>query len=399
MPSLPTTMRESTPIAFVDLAAQHAEVRDEIEAAFRRILDTSQFVGGSDVDEFERAFGAFLGVDHVVGVSNGTDAVRIALEVAGVERGDAIVTVSHTFIGTVEGAVQMGCLPLFVDVDAARTMDPAALERLLTERCTRAADGTLRHDATGRRIGAILPVHLYGQAADMEPILGLGARFGVPVVEDAAQAQGATYRFADGRVACCGAMGAAAAFSFYPGKNLGALGEAGAVSTGSAEAARRARLLRDHGQAQKYVHEIAHGSNARLDAIQAAVLTIKLRRLAEWNEARRATARAYEDALAGLPLRLPRESPRGKPVYHLYVVEVDNRDELQRALGERSIQTGLHYPIPLHLQPAFADLPSPTDALVETERAASRCLSVPMHPHVTRGEVERVAGAMRAILG
>ena len=378
----------------MDLRAQHDELRAEIEVAIRDILDRSAFIGGPYVERFEAEFASYVGARHAVGVSNGTDAVRIALEVVGVERGDAIVTVSHTFIGTVEGAVQLGVLPLFVDIDRrSRTMSPDALARFLDGDCARDAHGVVRHRATGRRIAAIVPVHLYGQSADMAPILELGARLGIPVVEDAAQAQGATYRFPDGRVAKCGAMGEAGAFSFYPGKNLGAIGEAGAVVTNDDARARQAVILRDHGQSEKYVHLIAHGGNYRLDALQAAVLGIKLRRLDAWNVARRAAASRYAERLAEAPLELPSEMPYAGHVWHLYVVQHAERDRLRAELAERGIGVGLHYPIPLHRQPAFAAMDR-NWSLPETDRAAETCLSLPMHPHLSADQVDRVGEAL-----
>lgn len=386
-------------IQFVDLRSQHQEVRAEIEAAFGRILDTSGFVGGPLVESFEAEFAAHVGGTHVVGLSSGTDAVRIALQVVGVGRGDAVVTVAHTFIGTTEGVCHLGALPLFVDVDArSATMSPDALALFLSDECRSDANGTLVHRKTGRRIGAILPVHLYGQSADMAPILDLGERYGVPVVEDAAQAQGARYRFPDGRECACGSMGAAAAFSFYPGKNLGAIGEAGAVVVQNEEGARRARLLRDHGQPEKYVHLIDNGTNARLDAIQAAVLSIKLRRLDSWNEARRSAAQRYASLLSGR-IQTPTEMPYAHHVWHLYVVQVPNRDDVRARLTERAMPSGLHYPIPLHRQPAFQGTESASARLPITEQLAATCLSLPMHAHLSDEHVAAVAEALLEACG
>lgn len=382
-------------IQFVDLRAQHDEVRDALETAVRTILDTSSFVGGRFVDGFEDAFARYVGVEHAVGVSSGTDAVRIALQVVGVERGDLVVTVSHTFIGTVEGAVQIGADPVFVDVDReSLTMSPAALEAFLEGECRRHGDAT-RHAHSGRRIGAILPVHLYGQPADMEPILALAEAYGVPVVEDAAQAHGARYRFRDGREVACGGMGAAGAFSFYPGKNLGAAGEAGAVVTRDGARARRARSIRDHGQPRKYVHEIADGGNYRLDALQAAVLGIKLERLDAWNDARRAAAARYHAGLEAIGIEPPREMPYARHVYHLYVVHLPGRDGVRERLEEGGVPSGLHYPIPLHRQPAFDGRALLGGALPVTQWAAAHCLSLPMHAHLSEEHVERVLGQLR----
>lgn len=388
------------PIQFVDLGAQHAEIARELDDAIRQIIASSSFIGGHFVEAFENAFATFVGVPHVIGLASGTDAVRIALQIAGVKRDDAVVTVSHTFIGTTEGVEHIGGRPVFVDVDRqTRTMSPAALATFLEDRCARDRAGVLRQQSTGRRIGALLPVHLYGQSADMAPILELGERFGVPVVEDAAQAQGAVYRFPDGREALCGSMGVAAAFSFYPGKNLGAMGEAGAVATTDPARARMAILLRDHGQSKKYVHEIAHGTNARLDAIQAAVLSIKLRRLDAWNANRRRAAERYTSGLQGARgLALPLEAPYASHIYHLYVVQTPERDRLRTELAEAGIATGLHYPIPLHLQPAYAGQDVVGGPLPNTEWAAQTCLSLPMHPHLDEQQVDRVVSALETCL-
>jgi dTDP-4-amino-4,6-dideoxygalactose transaminase len=386
-------------IAFVDLAAQHEELRHQIDAALADIIDRSAFIGGPAVDAFEHDFAAFIGTAHAVGVGHGTDAVKIALQLAGVATGDAVLTVSHTFIGSVEGAVQLGAVPVFLDIDPrSRTLSPVSLARVLEEACHRDGDALI-HRPTGRRVGAILPVHLYGQSADMAPILELGECYGVPVVEDAAQAHGGRYRFPDGREVGCGAMGVASAFSFYPGKNLGAMGEAGAVTTDDGSRAARAAMLRDHGQARKYHHEVAEGGNSRLDAMQAAVLGIKLARLSAWNERRRAVAAGYRARLAEVAesglLELPEEQPWAYHVWHLFVVQARRRDALADALRSRGVPTGLHYPVPLHRQPAFSDAGLEAEPLPETERAAATCLSLPMHPHLTEAQVERVAEAVR----
>ena len=387
-------------INFVDLRAQHDEVRADIERALGMIIDESAFIGGPVVEEFERRFAAFVGASHAIGVANGTDAVRLALQAVGVGRDDAVITVTHTFIGTTEGVEQLGAVPIFIDVDArSRTMSPAALFECLTDHCETGGDGALRHRATGRRIAAILPVHLYGQSADMAPILDAGRKHGIPVVEDAAQAHGARYRFPDGGVASCGAMGDAAAFSFYPGKNLGAMGEAGAVVVHTAERALLVRQLRDHGQREKYVHVTAAGGNARLDTIQAAVLMIKLSRLADWNDARRRTAAAYAEALASVEgIELPEEMPYAEHVWHLYVIQTEDRDGVRARLDEQGIPTGLHYPIPLHLQPAYTGRALVAGSLANTERLAATCLSLPMHPHLSEDDVRAVCDALAPML-
>ena len=386
-------------IQFVDLASQHRELWPAIERFIAGIFEESAFVGGAHVAGFEKDFADFLGAPHAIGVSNGTDAVRIALELAGARHGDAMVTVSHTFIGTIEGAVQLGVLPIFVDIDEeSYTMSPDALRTFFEEECTRSPRGAV-HRRTGRRIAAVVPVHLYGQSAHMEPIMAMCAEQGVPVVEDAAQAQGARYRFEDGRTAACGAMGDAAAFSFYPSKNLGAAGEAGAVIVADAEAAARARRLREHGQSEKYVHETAHAGNYRLDGMQAGLLRLKLQRLNDWNDSRRRAAADYGRLLASADLVLPREMPWAHHVYHLYVVQVEDRDAVRSALEVHGIPTGLHYPLPLHLQPGLRSLDVIGGPLAVTERVAARCLSLPMHGHLDPAAVEIVADRLAETVG
>jgi dTDP-4-amino-4,6-dideoxygalactose transaminase len=385
-------------VPFVDLGPQHEELRAELESAFASVLDASAFVGGERVEAFETAFAEYVGVDHAVGVASGTDAVRIALQIAGVRSGDAVLTVSHTFIATAEGVTQIGALPLFVDIERhTQTMDPGAVETVLRTRCQRDGSGALVHGPSGRRIAALLPVHLYGQSADMAPLLELAAEFGIPVVEDAAQAHGATYRFPDGTERACGGMGDAAAFSFYPGKNLGAIGEAGAVTTPHAGWADRARVLRDHGQSRKYEHVTRDGGNARLDALQAAVLALKLGRLDAWNEGRRRAARLYHEGLAGTAVETPVEAEGRRHVYHLYVIRAERRDELAAALAETGVATGLHYPVPVHLQEAYADLETAAGPLTETEAAAREILSLPMYPHLADEDVTFVVDQLRRL--
>jgi dTDP-4-amino-4,6-dideoxygalactose transaminase len=287
-----------------------------------------------------------------------------------------------------------------VDIDAdSQTMSPAALEHLLANECDR-VDGAVVHRATGRRVAAIVPVHLYGQSADMAPLLDIAGSYGIPVVEDAAQAHGATYRFPDGTEKVCGSMGRAAIFSFYPGKNLGAIGEAGAVVTNEEGIANLARKLRDHGQAEKYVHDTAIGSNARLDAIQAAALELKLARLPDWNEGRRRIARIYDARFAAAAsFRPPREMDYARHVYHLYVIRVPDRDRVKDALAAEGISTGLHYPIPVHLQAAYEDLGLGRGSLPITEEAADQCLSLPMFPHMSEQQAAYVAERVMDVAG
>jgi dTDP-4-amino-4,6-dideoxygalactose transaminase len=371
----------------------HAEVRDEIEVAWRDLIDRSAFVGGAAVAEFERDFAAYCGMPHCVGVGSGTDALRLALQAVGVQPGDLVVTVPHTFIGTVEGITQAGASPAFVDIDGSSyTMDVERVAHYVERDCT-VRDGALVERRRSRRVSCLLPVHLYGQPADLDPLLELARRFALRVVEDAAQAHGALYK---GRP--CGSLADAAAFSFYPGKNLGAMGEAGAVTTSDPAIAERCRVLREHGQRERYVHVTGAGSNARLDALQAAVLGIKLHRLDSWNDARRRAARRYDERLAELDLVVPREMPYARHVYHLYVVQVHARDRIRHMLEERGIMTGLHYPIPLHLQDAYAEMGLRRGSFSVSEQVASRALSLPMFPHLSASQIDMVVEGLAAAL-
>lgn len=384
-------------IAFVDLRAQHDEVREELETAVRCIIDESAFIGGRYVEGFERDFAAFCGVRECVGVGSGTDALRIALQIVGVGPGDAVVTVAHTFIATAEAVTQVGAQALFVDIDpVSYTMDPAALERFLEEECHRDGDGRPVHRPSGRRVRAVMPVHLYGHAAHLGPISAVARRYGLRVVEDAAQAHGAQY-CQHGVARACGTLGDVAGFSFYPGKNLGAMGEAGAVTTNDPKAAVLARVLRDHGQSKRYVHVRPDGGNARLDALQAAVLQVKLKRLADWNERRRQVAEWYREVLAEADVTLPAEMPYARHIYHLYVVRCANRDEVAERLRAAGIGVGLHYPVPLHRQQAYASLGIGEGSLPVTETVAASVVSLPMHAHLTREAVAAVAEQVRRV--
>lgn len=366
-----------TRVPFLDLQAHHAPIRAELIAAFEAVLDSSAFASGPFVQRFEKDFAAYCGVKHCVAVGNGTDALWLALLALGVGPGDEVITVPMTFMATAEAITYTGARPLFVDIEPdTYTMDPRQLERAITPR-TR----------------AIIPVHLYGQMADMEPILAIANRHGIPVVEDACQAHGATYR---GRRA--GAWGRLGCFSFYPGKNLGALGEGGAVVTDDEALAQKVAMYRDHGQARKYHHEVV-GWNARMDGIQGAALQIKLRRLDAANEARRRLAALYRERLAAVPgLILPREAPDRRHVYHLFVVRVPHRDAVLAELGERGIQCGIHYPIPVHLQAAYASLGLPAGTFPMSETCAAEVLSLPMYPELTVAQVETVACELKQCL-
>lgn len=378
-------------VPFLDLVAPHLELEEELVAEFRTALRKAAFVGGAAVEEFERAFAAYCGTSFAVGVGSGTDAVRFALIAVGVGPGDAVVTVPNTFIATTEAITQAGAAPLFVDVDARTlNMDPAKVEEFIEMQCRRSG-GKLIHAATGREVKAVAPVHLYGQPAEMDLITELAARYGLVVIEDACQAHGAEYFSKEqNRWLKAGSVGRAAAFSFYPGKNLGACGEAGAVTTNDEEIAKGIRRLRDHGQERKYHHQI-EGYNGRLDAIQAGILTVKLRRLSEWNDLRRAAAARYCKLLSGEDCLLPFEPNGMKSVYHLYVVQCERREEVMAHLAKNGIGTGIHYPIPLHLQNAYQHLGYRRGEFPVAERASERVLSLPMYPQLTAGQQEFVA--------
>jgi dTDP-4-amino-4,6-dideoxygalactose transaminase len=388
----------SVNVPFVDLRAQHEEVREQIEGAIADIIDRSCFIGGNYVSTFEREFAAYLGVREVVGVANGTDALWLGLVVSGVKAGDAVITVPNTFIATVEAITRCGALPLFVDcnLDTA-TMDTLVLKAFLSNECVREDNGHVIHIQTKRRVAAVLPVHLYGLPADMDSLMELAEEYGLPVVEDACQAHGARYRI-NGEWRRTGTVGIASGFSFYPGKNLGAMGDGGALATNNTELAARVRWLRDHGSTEKYIHISPDGWNSRLDAIQAAVLSIKLKKLDEWNSRRRQAAAFYRQALADLPLDLPVEPEYAEPIYHLYVVRAQDRDQLYKELGARGIGVGLHYPIPLHLQKAYEALGYSKGCFPNAERSASSILSLPMHPLLNQTQINQVAEACCEIL-
>jgi dTDP-4-amino-4,6-dideoxygalactose transaminase len=385
----------SNGIPFLDLVTPHRELREALVAVFECALDTAGFIGGPMVVDFERAFAKHCDTLHCVGVSSGTDALRFALMAAGVGDGDAVITVPNTFIATTEAISQCGALPRFVDVDERTcNMDVNKLADYLADECVRNdGSGKLVDKLTGRAVTAVIPVHLYGQMADMDPILELAGKYNLLVFEDACQAHGAEYfSRKDNRWKKAGSVGRAAAFSFYPGKNLGACGEGGAVTTNDAEIARKVRRLRDHGQAQKYYHDM-EGFNGRLDAIQAGILQIKLRQLAAWNERRRECARRYEELLGSAHegIRLPHEPSWAKAVYHLYAIRVQNRDQLQKHLSEASIGTGIHYPIPLHLQEAYKHLGYEKGDFPVAEEVAADTLSLPMYPGLGPAQQDRVA--------
>jgi dTDP-4-amino-4,6-dideoxygalactose transaminase len=385
-------------VPLVDLVASHHELEDELVAVFRGALGTARFIGGPSVEDFERGFAEFSGAQYCVGVGSGTDALRLALSVAGVAPGDSVITVPNTFIATTEAVSQVGARPEFVDVDLATyTMDPAKLRSFLEHDCRRDGPGRrVTSKRSGRPVTAVIPVHLYGQMADMDPILELAAEYDLIVVEDACQAHGAEYYSRrERRWRRAGSMGRAAAFSFYPGKNLGACGEAGAITTNDDALARQCRMLRDHGQSRKYVHEI-EGYNNRLDAVQAGFLGVKLRRLARWTERRRERARYYDKLLgdAGASIALPRVAPWSRPVYHLYVIRVEGRDRLREELAAIGIETGIHYPTPLHLAKPYESFGHGPGDFPVAERAAAEVLSLPMYPELSPEQQELVAARL-----
>jgi dTDP-4-amino-4,6-dideoxygalactose transaminase len=385
-------------IPFLDLVAPHAELEPELTDIFLQILRSADFIGGPLVEAFEQAFASFCNTSHAIAVSSGTDALRFAIMTCGVQPGDAVLTVPNTFIATTEAISQAGGVPEFVDIDEhTYNLSPDKLRQFIEGGCTRKTTGALISRRTGRRITAIVPVHLYGQMADMDPILDLAEDYGLTVIEDACQAHGAQYfsrKF--NRWMHAGSIGRAAAFSFYPGKNLGACGEAGAVTTNDPDITLRIRMLRDHGQIRKYCHEL-EGYNGRLDAIQAALLHVKLRYLANWNTQRRSRAAEYNELLADNELlTLPHEPAWSRAVYHLYVVRTQHRELLMHHLKRAGIDTSIHYPIPLHMQKAYASLNYSPDELPVAVRVAREILSLPMFPQLTSFQQSRIAGEIAA---
>ena len=387
-------MADNQKIPFLDLASLHQELEQELLAIFQKALRTAAFIAGPMVEEFESEFSRFCGASQCVGVSSGTDAIRFALMASGVQAGDIVLTSPFTFIATAEAISQAGARADFVDIDRRTyTMDPEELRRYLEKNCVIDGEtGHCLHKASGNRVSAVIPVHLYGQTADMDPILELASIYNLIVIEDACQAHGAEYfsRKENGwRKA--GSMGRAAAFSFYPGKNLGACGEAGAVITNDAAVARRVRMLRDHGQARKYYHEM-EGYNGRLDAIQAGFLRTKLPYLSNWNERRREIAARYGELLSGTStgLVLPYEPSWSRAVYHLYVVRTEEREQLLERLTKAGIGTGIHYPVPVHLQRPYRLIGFKDGDYPVAESAANEVLSLPIYPGLTPAQQDRV---------
>lgn len=365
-------------IPLVDLKAQYAAIKPEIQAAIGEVLESAQFINGPAVAEFERRFAEFCGAGFAVGVGNGTDALTLALKALGVGDGDEVITTANTFIATAEAIVAVGAAPVFVDVDPLHfNMTPEGFSAAITPRTK-----------------AVIPVHLYGQTAPIAEIVDIAKRRSIKVIEDAAQAHGAEYK---GRRA--GSWGDAATFSFYPAKNLGAYGDAGAVVTNNEEVAARARMLRDHGRTDKYLHEYI-GVNSRLDTLQAAILGVKLAHMDEWNQARRAIAAKYDAALGEFAwLTVPAEIAGGRHIYHLYVIQCARREEMRRYLSDNGIGVGIHYPVPLHLQPAFRSLGYGAGDFPAAERLADSILSIPMYPEMTAAQQQRIVQTIGAFGG
>ena len=364
-------------IPFVDIQTQYQNLKAEMDSAVQRVMVRGDFVLGEDLTQFEKEFAAYCGVEHCMGLADGGNAIQVALRALDVGPGDEVIVPTHTFIASVLGVWQAGATPVLVDVDPKYyTMDPVATARAITPKTK-----------------ALLPVHLYGQPADMDPLLELAKKHRLAVVEDAAQAHGAEYK---GRR--CGSIGDIASFSFYPGKNLGAYGDGGGVTTRRADLAEKIRIFRNYGQHPKNVHPIK-GINCRLDTMQAAVLRVKLGHLDSWNAKRREAAARYQALLKGLPIGLPESAPWSTSVWHLYVIQTSNRAGVQKALDEAGAAHGIHYPTPIHLQPAFADLGKGPGSFPVSEALAPQILSLPMYPEITEEQQARVAAAVRRGLG
>jgi dTDP-4-amino-4,6-dideoxygalactose transaminase len=363
-------------VPYLDLKAQYQSIKPEVDAAIARVLESCQFVLGSEVAAFEQEFARYCGTSECIALNSGTSALHLALMAAGVGPGDEVITVPFTFVASVAAVLYAGARPVLVDIDPRSfTIDPALIEGAITPRTK-----------------AILPVHLYGQSADMDPIMEVSRRHGLAVIEDAAQAHGAKYK---GRPV--GSIGDMACFSFYPGKNLGAYGEGGAVTTNNAEHSKMVRMLRDWGQDRKY-HHILRGYNYRMEGFQGAVLGVKLRHLARWTEARRTAVKRYNELLTGCDVQTPVEMPWAHHVYHVYTLRSKDRDSLHAALAEAGIQTGIHYPVPVHLQPAYADLGYGPGDFPVSERAAKEVLSLPLYPEMPPESVETVAAQVKGAL-
>jgi len=375
-------------VPFLDLKVQYKQIEHEVLPMVTEAMTNGSFIGGPQVLGFEKEFAEFCESKHCAGLNSGTDALRFALMAVGVGPGDEVITVPNTFIATTEAISQVGATPVFVDIDRRTyNMDPQKLEDFIKNRFKPQASSL---KTTPK---AVIPVHLYGQPADMDLILDIAQTYNIKVIEDACQAHGALYK--DRKV---GSFSSVGCFSFYPGKNLGAYGEGGAIVTQDEEIASKIRMIRDHGQEKKYFHTM-EGYNGRLDAIQAGVLRIKLRRLSDWNQSRRENAAYYNELLSKVDgVTLPVEADFASSVYHLYVILVDDREGLQQFLSDKGIGTGLHYPLPLHLQKAYAHLGYKNGSFPVTESVAKRLISLPMFPELTREQIEYVAESIKEFI-
>jgi len=364
-------------VPFLDLKAQYASIKDEIASALQQVLNNTAFAGGPFVEQFEKDFASFCQCEFAIGVGSGTDAIWMALLSLGIGPGDEVITTPNTFIATAEAISFCGAKPVFVDIDEkSYNMNPSLIKAAITQNTK-----------------AIIPVHLFGQTADMDPVMAVAREHGLFVIEDACQAHGAEYK---GRYA--GSIGDVGCFSFYPGKNLGAYGEAGAIVTNNAELAKKMRMFRDHGQGKKYYHSMI-GWNARMDGFQAAVLGVKLKYLTEWNEARRKNAQLYNNLLVNMEdIITPVQADYGRHVYHIYAIRTQNRDELISTLAGKDIFCGIHYPVPIHLQEAYQFLGYKKGSFPVAERCAEEFVSLPMFAELTQEQIEMVANEIKCFL-
>jgi dTDP-4-amino-4,6-dideoxygalactose transaminase len=367
-----------TTVPFVDLHAQHRSLEKEINAALSRVLSTCDFILGAEVETFEKEFAAFVGAQHGIGVGSGLDALQLSLRAAGIGGGDEVVLPANTFIATALAVSAVGAKPVLVDVDEATfNIDPRLIERALTPRTK-----------------AIIPVHLYGQSSDMDEIMAIAKAHGLVIIEDACQSHGATYK---GRVT--GTMGLTGCYSFYPAKNLGACGDGGMIVTNDAALAAKLRMLRHYGQKDKY-HHLVRGTNSRIDTIQAAILRVKLKHLVRWNKLRAQHAERYSRLLAGVDgIRVPAVVADRTHVFHLYVIRVSNRDQVQDRLAGHGIQTGIHYPVPIHLHEAYADIGGKPGDFPVAERLSGEILSLPMFPELTAAQMDRLVTCFSVTAG
>jgi dTDP-4-amino-4,6-dideoxygalactose transaminase len=373
---MPTTKTE-VKVPYFDLTAQYHDLRDEIREAIDRVCNKAAFILGEEVERFEKAFADYCGVKHCVGLNSGTSALHLAMLSAGIGSGDEVITSANTFFATAEAVCYTGATPVFADIDpATANIDPERVEAAIT-----------------KKTRAIIPVHLYGRPANLDAIMKIAADRGLLVIEDACQAHGASY---EGKRV--GGFGHSAAFSFYPGKNLGAYGEGGALTTNDDEVAALLRALRSHGEATRYLHKYL-GYNYRMDGFQAAVLNVKMKHLDEWTAKRRAFSSLYRTLVSDAKLDLPQDSPDAECVYHLFVAYVEDRDRVRKSLEERGVQTAVHYPIPVHLQEAMAHLGFKEGSLPHTERACQRVLSMPLFPEMTEEQVRYAAYSLSEVVG